>query len=136
MPAITVTQALLDVLRSRHVSQKRGGGQRWQLGQVLQVQEDVELEPYHHLFGGFELPARMGAFSYSVSALVASTRVGRYCSIGGLVEFIMTEHPVEWVTTSPFSYFPWGPEGMSDYLVGEKTQTSFKLHPHEEAGKA
>jgi acetyltransferase-like isoleucine patch superfamily enzyme len=128
LPQLTINRPLLDLLRRRHVMHRFGGGERWRVGETLEVPDDLALEPYCHLFDGRALPARMGAFSYSLSRLLPTMRVGRYGSIGGNVEFIESEHPADWVSSSPFSYSPWGLEGFSDYLTQEKQLTSFPLH--------
>ena len=132
MPLVTINRAVLDLLRTRQVSHQFRGGERWRVGDQLEVPPELALEPYGHIFSGYALPRAMGAFSYCLSALHANVAIGRYGSIASNVEFIQTQHPVDWVTTSPFSFWPYGLEGMSNYLVEEKKQTSFRLHPSEE----
>ena len=122
-----VTRALLDLLRDRGVQHRFGGGERWAVGESLRIARDCEIEPYAHLFGGHALPRRMGAFSYALSELPPHVSVGRYGSIGASVEFIESEHPTDWATTSPFSYSPYGLEGVRDYLLAQG-RTSFHLH--------
>ncbi|MDD5065182.1 MAG: CatB-related O-acetyltransferase [Phycisphaerae bacterium] len=46
-----------------------------------------------------------GAFSYMVSGSVFATKVGRYCSIGEDVQIGRQNHPIDWLSTSPFTYF-------------------------------
>ncbi len=51
-------------------------------------------------FGG-----RMGAFSFSNSKINPSVdSIGRYCSIAAQVAFGETEHPLDRISTSPFTY--------------------------------
>lgn len=124
---ITVTQALLDLFRARRIEHRFNGGERWRIGDSLRMSRHCALEPYSHHFAGYSLPQAMGAFSYSHSALPPRTRVGRYGSIAGGVEFIESEHPTGWVSTSPLSYSPYGMEGVRTYLAEDRGQASYKL---------
>lgn len=50
---------------------------------------------------------RIGAYSYlAPSANVLLTTIGRYCSIGDNVRIGLTEHPVDYLLTSPIAYKP------------------------------
>lgn len=131
MPLVTINRAVLDLLRTRRISHRFRGGERWRVDDQLEVPRELALEPYSHIFAGHILPQAMGAFSYALSPLHANVAIGRYGSLAPGVEFIQTQHPVDWVTTSPFSYGPHGLEGMSSYLVEEKKQAAFPLHPSE-----
>ena len=51
----------------------------------------------HHSFA-------MGAFSYAVSGYFFACRIGRYCSIGENVQAGRGDHPLNWLSTSPFQY--------------------------------
>jgi virginiamycin A acetyltransferase len=130
-PLIAVTRELLDVLRAHRIAHRWGGGERWRTGEMLHMADACELEPYCHVLKGHVLPARMGAFSYSHSMLLPNLRMGRYCSIGGDVEFVQSEHPVDWASTSPFSYSLRGLQGFVDYLQLDMKVTAFPLHPDE-----
>lgn len=123
-----VTPALLELFRRRGLHHRFGGGDRWQAGETLSVPKDCQIEPHSHLFAGHDLPRRLGAFTYALSNLTPNVSVGRYGSIATNVEFITSEHPTDWVTSSPFPYSPYGLQGVRDYLVG-KGLTSFPLHP-------
>ncbi|WP_282187135.1 CatB-related O-acetyltransferase [Azospirillum sp. TSA6c] len=46
----------------------------------------------------------MGAFSYGVSGYYFGTHIGRYCSFGELVQCGRGNHPMNWLSTSPFQY--------------------------------
>jgi acetyltransferase-like isoleucine patch superfamily enzyme len=127
-----ITQATLDLFRARRIYTRFGGGERLRPGIQLRISRECRLEPYSHILDGFTLPRGMGAFSYAVSQLPPHVRVGRYCSIATRVEFIESEHPSDWVSSSPFSYAPHGLQGFKDYLVGEKGVTSYVLHPGEQ----
>jgi acetyltransferase-like isoleucine patch superfamily enzyme len=126
--ALTVNHRLLELLKARRIYHRFGGGERLRPGDGLFASEACELEPYVHVLAGEALPERMGAFSYATSPLLASTRIGRYCSIAAGVEFIESQHPAHWASTSPFSYSPYGLEGFRSYLVEERKLTSYPLH--------
>lgn len=46
----------------------------------------------------------MGAFSYAVSGYFFACQIGRYCSIGENVQAGRGDHPLDWLSTSPFQY--------------------------------
>lgn len=63
----------------------------------------------------FEPPARasglvmhrnceLGAFSYGTDGHVYSTRIGRYCSIARGANIGQFDHPMTWLSTSPFQF--------------------------------
>lgn len=68
-------------------------------------------------------PLRLGAFSYLVGGLIDScSEIGRYCSIAAGVRIGEPDHPVDWLSTSPFQYdagrFGWHPSA-DDYEVAD-----------------
>lgn len=103
MYVVTVTQALLDFFWRRRIFHHLTA-ERWQVGDRLAVPEDCALEPYCQLLAGVTLPGAMGAFSYSNTELGASARIGRYCSIARNVQWMGSEHPNAWVSSSPVFY--------------------------------
>jgi acetyltransferase-like isoleucine patch superfamily enzyme len=46
----------------------------------------------------------IGAFSYAVDGHAYNTRIGRYCSIAKGVSIGQFNHPMNWLSTSPFQY--------------------------------
>lgn len=72
---------------------------------LLEFSSSIQIEPYSMFITGGRLWS-MGAFSYSQSTLPAETEVGRYCSIANAVTAFNSEHPVNWISLSPFSYNP------------------------------
>jgi len=57
--------------------------------------------------GGVEIckSIKIGAYSYFRTGLVRRVRsIGRYCSIGPAVMIGETEHPTNWLSSSPFQY--------------------------------
>jgi virginiamycin A acetyltransferase len=125
---LTVTQALLDLLRERYISHAFLSADHWRVGEQLWNAKDCELEPYCEIKDGFVLPRRMGAFSYTGSQLLPSMNVGRYCSIGGRVEFLQSEHPVAWASTSPAFYDPSAHDGLVAYLRNQGKLETYRFH--------
>lgn len=63
---------------------------------------------------------RIGAFSYFLGGTIDTCEsVGRYCSVAGGVRVGEPDHPVDWLSTSPFQYdaqrFGWHPSA-DDYV--------------------
>lgn len=104
MPVVTLTPAVLELLNRRRIFDLPRAGRRWREGQQLVVRPDMRIEPYSHILAGHVLPLRFGAFSYSHSALALHAEIGRYCSFGADIAWMKGNHPMEWVTTSPFAY--------------------------------
>ena len=129
---LIATPELLALLRQRRISQRFRGGERWRVGDTLFLREEAELEPYCEIHDGNVIPARMGAFSYSRSMPMPSTRIGRYCSIGDNVRYIQTQHPTDWATSSPVSYSPSGLESLVNYLR-DTGVSKYAAYPFEHA---
>lgn len=79
------------------------GADRLQDQDFVSFADDCEIEPYAAFLGGHNLFS-MGAFSYSWSQLPISASVGRYCSIARGLKILGVRHPMEWITTSSFTY--------------------------------
>lgn len=71
----------------------------------LNYENSCLIEPYTAFLAGFNV-WEMGSFSYSWSQLPINTKCGRYCSIARDVGIFGTRHPVEWISTSSFTYDP------------------------------
>ena len=55
-------------------------------------------------FTTVEQQCRLGAFSYIVSGFLCGVDIGRYCSFGENVQIGRQNHPMHWLSTSPFLY--------------------------------
>src|SRR5665213_2040831 len=117
MARIRITPELLELFRKARVFHLVGQGERWRAGQVLITSANVALEPYCQIFAGEVLPMRMGAFSYTHSAVTGHVRIGRYCSIGERVSWMGYAHPDDWASTSPFSYAPHPLQGVTAFFA-------------------
>ena len=72
-------------------------------GDIINISDNCRIEPHSAFLGGNNLFS-MGSFSYSWSALPINATVGRYCSIARGLRVLGTRHPMEWVSTSSFTY--------------------------------
>lgn len=80
-----------------------GGENRHKDEDIISFEDECKIEPHSAFLGGNNLFS-MGSFSYSWSALPASASVGRYCSIARGLRILGTRHPMEWISTSSFTY--------------------------------
>jgi chloramphenicol O-acetyltransferase type B len=46
----------------------------------------------------------IGAYSYAVTGYLFAVEIGRYCSFGEDVQIGRQDHPLNWLSTSPFTY--------------------------------
>jgi acetyltransferase-like isoleucine patch superfamily enzyme len=124
---LIVNESLQAAFRRRAITSSLDTDTPWSIGDELFVPDDAELEPYCNIQRSTQLPRRMGAFSYSVTSTPKHLRVGRYSSISWNVDVLGSRHPVDWASTSPFSYAPWLLRSLKPYLV-ERDVTLFLPH--------
>jgi acetyltransferase-like isoleucine patch superfamily enzyme len=117
MPVVTLTPAVLELLKNRRIFDLPRAGRRWREGQYLLVHPNMRIEPYAHIFAGQILPLRLGAFSYSHSPLAMHAEIGRYCSFGADIAWMKGDHPMGWATTSPIAYDVTPLPGMQAYFA-------------------
>lgn len=55
-------------------------------------------------FTTVEHGCQLGAFSYIVTGFLCGVTIGRYCSFGENVQIGRQNHPMHWLSTSPFLY--------------------------------
>lgn len=77
---------------------------------------------------------RIGAFSYLMGGVVDyCTSIGRYCSIAGGVRIGEPDHPVDWMSTSPFQYdarrFGWHPSADDCSIRVPEGDRAFRKGP-------
>jgi len=70
---------------------------------------------------------KIGAFSYMVSGYLFATTLGRYCSIGEEVQIGRQNHPIDWVSTSPFLYL----DNREIMPVSDKIAPHLSLQPYQ-----
>lgn len=75
------------------------------------VNETIEAEKPVRINGlkSFGNNVKIGKFTYLEGGgrISNDVEIGRYCSIAGNVIVGMTNHPVDWITTSPIAYSGW-----------------------------
>jgi len=131
---VTVTPALMDLLRGHRLASATGQGERWSVGDRIDIHRDAVIEPYAHIFRGMVIPRALGAFSYSFSPCDVALSVGRYCSISWSVEMMGSAHPDGWASTSPFSYNPRPIGGFQSYL--RDVGGSYVVHAFDQGPQA
>ena len=92
-------------LKQHRIYFSQDEGDRFTANQVVLFDEDGTVEPYAAILQGIEIPT-IGSFSYSLSSLPPSTRIGRYCSISWGVRVMALNHHMSFASTSSFSYDP------------------------------
>lgn len=91
----------------RGVSNIKDTGRSYRADQSVSFDADLRLEPYTTFFGNSarNLPS-MGAFSYTLSILPPSMKIGRYTSIARGLQVMGARHPINRVSSSPVFYNP------------------------------
>lgn len=95
--------AIAALRRARVFFETRVEHQRLKPGARISFAEDTEVEPYCGILNGLRIP-RIGSFSYSWSPLPDDIVIGRYCSIAHGLQVAGLRHPVEYISTSSFTY--------------------------------
>ena len=89
-------------------------GKRVTLGKGCSISRGVEI--------GCDV--RIGDFSYlNCGAVVASGRIGKFCSVGPYALIGLADHPIDYLSTSPLLY------GASNVLRGTASWTDFPSPP-------
>lgn len=103
--SVRITPSVEALLAAHRIKfHRKDAGFRWEPGARIAVPDRAEIEPYAGFFSGRVLPTRMGAFSYSNALLSPRLEIGRYCSIAGGLAVLGASHPLERVSTAPFTY--------------------------------
>jgi acetyltransferase-like isoleucine patch superfamily enzyme len=95
--------AALEALARTRVFFSTDGRPRLAVGQKVEFDAAAWMEPYSAILGGASLPT-IGSFSYTFSPLPVGAEIGRYCSISMGVAVMGGNHPIDFVSTSSFSY--------------------------------
>ena len=102
MKAIVDEHALAAFARAR-VYFSANGKPRLGVGQKVEFDPEGWMEPYSAILGGANLPT-IGSFSYTLGPLPPGSTIGRYCSISSELRVMAGNHPMEFISTSSFSY--------------------------------
>lgn len=66
--------------------------------------DSPSIEPFISILGPKKIiPNSIGFFSYSWSSLIENMNIGRYCSLADNIKFMGGRHPIERLTTHPFT---------------------------------
>jgi len=84
---VKITPELFGLFQKFRLSTARQGT-RWEVGQVIGLDPEAQIEKYAQVIVGARLPLALGAFSYGHSAFNTGMKVGRYCSISWGVSVI------------------------------------------------
>ena len=100
-----MTREHVQQLKQHRIYFSQDEGDRFATDQMVFFDQDGTVEPYSAILQGVEIPT-IGSFSYSLSGLPPSTRIGRYCSISWGVQVMALNHHLSFASTSSFSYDP------------------------------
>ena len=124
-----------ELFAQRRISWFRRGGPADDAAAVVELPLSVRIEPYTLFITAGSLWS-MGAFSYSQSSLPPETEMGRYCSISNAVTAFNSEHPVKWVSVSPFSYNPDAAPIFRQALEDSPQGPRYRQKPYDDHGRA
>lgn len=100
---LKLTQKALDWFNERNISFHNRFGIRLRPGDLIIFKDDLEVEPYIGIHGGITICA-MGFMSYANCSVPMDLTVGRYCSLGPHIQFPRHRHPIEYLSSSIFTY--------------------------------
>ncbi len=94
------------------------------------IASDFSFEPPCSIkFTSIEHGCHLGAFSYIVSGFLCGVKIGRYCSMGENVQIGRQNHPMHWLSTSPFLYLNNKDILDVDAVFDEKILTAIPVYP-------
>lgn len=96
---VPLTAALIDRLKDHGIEtlHNRNGGTNIALDARFEAPCSIKWMSIEHSL-------TLGAFSYAVSGYYFAASIGRYCSFGESVQIGRQNHPLDWLSTSPFQY--------------------------------
>lgn len=119
-------------LREHNIFFTTSGKDRHQPTDMITYDDNmVSIEPYTAFLVGNNLFS-MGSFSYTWSAFPINTKIGRYCSIARNVTTLGTRHPIEWLSSSSFTY-------DKNFIIFKKffdeQHIERKIYPNTQSGR-
>lgn len=101
---LRITDKTIDWLDENHIlTHHMHGKRRIKAGDVLAAFDSAELHPFVGFFAGNTL-CSIGTFSYVGSQVGLDWQIGRYCSLSWNITCPQPRHPMEWASTSNFTY--------------------------------
>jgi acetyltransferase-like isoleucine patch superfamily enzyme len=101
--SIEMTPDVVAALMAYGVQFSTSGANRFAENERIRFSSRTLVEPHSAFLTGDTLYS-LGAYSYSASALPPRAQVGRYCSLGGGIEYLGGSHPLDFLSSSPFFY--------------------------------
>lgn len=94
---------------------------------INDLSQQTQLEPPVRISqGNMHYSSSLGAFSYLTTGNIFNTDIGRYCSIAKNVNIGQGNHPMNWLSTSPFQYEPNFKFNVGDNFKGGKRYARYK----------
>lgn len=101
---LRATEKTIDWLDSHHImTHHMHGKRRIKVGDLLAALDTSVIHPFTGFFAG-NMFCTMGSFSYVGSQVGLDWQIGRYCSLSWNITCPHPRHPLEWASTSNFTY--------------------------------
>lgn len=98
-----VTEKTIELFQERKIFTLNGPMQRIKVGDMIFVSNDANIEAYCGILAGIGLFS-IGTQSYTWSAMLTTTVMGRYSSLASDIRFMQPDHPISNFTTSPIAF--------------------------------
>jgi acetyltransferase-like isoleucine patch superfamily enzyme len=98
---------------------------------TLALPENIRMEPFSMFISGGAIWSA-GAFSYSQSTLPPETTMGRYCSLAPAISVLHSDHPLSFISTSPFSYRPESAPIFGQAIALSAHAEAYRPLPHDD----
>lgn len=96
-------QSLRDAFKDNSIFFTTDGAERHSDCELIFFNDNCSVEQNTAFLKG-NVIFQMGSFSYAWSPLPLNTTVGRYCSLAKNISVLGSRHPMEWMSTSSFTY--------------------------------
>ncbi len=99
-----ITEKTIELFKNKKVFTTGNGSTRIKIGESMWVCGDAKVEPYCEILTGSVIPAFIGSFSYSWSALATDMWIKRYSSLASGIRIFGVQHPYERFANSSVTY--------------------------------
>jgi acetyltransferase-like isoleucine patch superfamily enzyme len=100
---VNLDDKILQRLSDNRIYLTDHGGTRFPPNTEIHFLPNAVAEPYSAILAGGSIPT-IGSFSFTSSGVDPAQIIGRYCSISWNLKIMATNHPLDFVSTSQFSY--------------------------------
>ncbi|TXN38872.1 CatB-related O-acetyltransferase [Methylobacterium sp. WL7] len=125
---IRATPQTIEYLNDHRISMSSERDQGVDVGDILEFAHSCEIEPYVGIYAGKSL-CSIGFQTYSNSTLNPHITIGRYCSIGPDVTYPIYRHPLEYISTSPFTH-ELNPRGQVIRVMRDMRPSYANIYPN------